>query len=141
MKNLLYRFRLRQNNTSCHGNRYYKKGKTGWGYPTYIPAKSEVQLSLFDLFENEGSAIDIAKNAKTKKSPVQQKKTTIKKKTFRDRARQGILFSATMQVQDISAKTTGTSPVNNNQQINSKSKTSLGDLFSVNANTQNETGL
>ncbi|ANF50350.1 DNA methylase [Chryseobacterium glaciei] len=100
--------------------------------PTYIPAKSEVQLSLFDLFENEGSAIDIAKNAKTKKSTVQQKKTVTSRKTVndRERARQGILFSATMQVQDISAKTTGTSPVNNNQQINSKSKTSLGDLFS-----------
>ncbi|PWN64185.1 N-6 DNA methylase [Chryseobacterium viscerum] len=115
--------------------------------PKTSASTNEVQLSLLDLFENVVSVAGASNNISPKKRKPTQKKVTQNKKTVNDRDRdgfrQGDLFGAEMPQPDVPTETkTSANPVNGNQQVTPKLKTSLGDLFSnVNDNTENETAL
>nr|WP_082891278.1 hypothetical protein [Chryseobacterium glaciei] len=83
MKNLLYRFQATPQITPPVTETVpTKKEKQDGGTSTHIPAKSEVQLSLFDLFENEGSAIDVAKKYQNKKVTGSTKENHNKEKNI-----------------------------------------------------------
>jgi N12 class adenine-specific DNA methylase len=92
----------------------------------FTPTKSkanEVQLSLFDLFENEIQTVATVNLVKTKKPTSYKKKST--------NGRQGSLFSGMEKFYTPKASTT---PKNSNKQA------LVGDLFSgTNGNGQNKT--
>lgn len=90
----------------------------------FIPTNSnanEVQLSLFDFFENEVQTVTVMSPAKTKRTTSQRKKAI--------NGHQGSLFSGAQ----LYTKPASTTPHNRNKQ------TSIGDLFSgTNGNGQNQ---